>query len=211
MKERPILFNEAMVRAIIQGRKTQTRRMVGGKSGNTNVTPTDFDETSGLFEFERYTPFLGYRKYWIHSPYGQVGDRLWVREPFDPIYPQNPNYNGGLPIEYDYKATYTHGDRSGDLLGIKKKWKPSIHMPRNASRITLEITNVRVERLQDISEEDAAAEGGPKILGFNSVNEKYGWQSYIEWYQWLWESINGAESWAKNPWVWVIEFKRVGG
>jgi hypothetical protein len=108
-------------------------------------------------------------------------------------------------IETDYKATYTHGDRLGDSLGIRKKWSPSIHMPRHASRITLEITGVRVERLQDISPDDCIAEGAWPI----AQRELGRGHEAVAAFRDLWESINGPGSWAANPWVWVLEFRLV--
>ncbi|GEM_PF-5882729 len=125
MKERPILFSGPMVRAILEGRKTMTRRVVKLRYG------ADVVVTNGQVWKPARVDYAGY----VDCPYGQVGDRLWVRENFCPIYPQDPHYNGGRPIEYDYQATYQHGYRLGDLIGEKKKWKPSIHMPRIASRI----------------------------------------------------------------------------
>lgn len=196
MKERPILFSAPMVRAIIDGSKTQTRRVVkpqpiydGKFAGGWKVVGKHGHEaaTCGPLVSEL-------------CPYGHPGDRLWVRENFCPIYPQDPHYNGGRPIEYDYGATYQHGYRLGDLIGKKKKWKPSIHMPRIASRITLEITGVRVERLQDISEADAQAEGVVWEQGQTATNV----------FESLWESINGPESWEANPWVWVVGFRKAG-
>lgn len=193
MKERPILFSGPMVRALLDGTKTQTRRIAKSKWSNCHLELVDgVLEVVNTKEPEARTELI--------CPYGQPGDRLWVRESFCPIYPQNPNYNGGQPIEHDYAATYVHGYRLGDSLGLKKTWKPSIHMPRAASRITLEITGVRVERLQDISEADALAEGiaqhpdGP-------------WHAYRS----LWTLINGLGSWDANPWVWVVQFNRVEG
>jgi hypothetical protein len=215
MKERPILFSAPMVRAIIDGRKTQTRRVVKPQPDEYAAMQGDqcmlvHDSSPDMHNSEL-----------IACPYGQPGDQLWVRETFCPIYPQDPNYNGGNPIEYDYAATYKHGDRLGDSIGIKKKWTPSIYMPRAASRIELEITGVRVERLQDISEEDAIAEGV-----FKKVKDGYGLGDIVETidggeaiylsrgqarfeYRHLWESINGPGSWDANPWVWVIEFRRI--
>lgn len=185
MKARPILFNAPMVRAILNGSKTQTRRVV--KDKHIDAAPP-----VAFFQYLRE-----------HCPYGQLGDQLWVRETFCPIYPQDPNYNGGNPIEYDYAATYKHGDRLGDSIGIKKKWTPSIYMPRAASRITLEITGIRVERLQDISEEDAQAEGVANSLHLR------GGRLARENFAHLWWTINGDGSWEANPWVWVIEFRRI--
>lgn len=184
MKERPILFSAPMVCAILADTKTQTRRAFPNKTGLHSREPH-------------------------HCPYGQPGDRLWVRETFCPIYPQDPDYNAGKPIAYDYAASYQHGDRLGDSLGIKKKWKPSIHMPRIASRITLEITSVRVERLRDISEADAQAEGCAlecmTPTGDDRGSAIYGPSGFKS----LWESIYGSNSWSDNPWVWVVDFRRV--
>ena len=185
MKERPLLFSGPMIRAILAGTKTQTRRVLKGANHvSAGGAPLKFTG-SDIRE--------------VQCPYGWIGDRLWVRESFCPIYPQDPNYNGGRPIEYDYQATYKHGDRLGDLIGVRKKWKPSIHMPRAASRITLEVTGVRVERLQDISEADAQAEGvytDPACPAYDA-------------YAQLWDEINGTGAWDANPLVWVVEFKRI--
>lgn len=211
MKERPILFSAPMVRALLDGSKTQTRRPM-------NPQPQAFGLGSGLQlpgycsstedGFLRGAPIF-------KSRFGQPGDRLWVRETFCPIYPQDPTYNGGRPIEYDYSATYTHGDRLGDSLGIKKVWKPSIHMPRDASRITLEIISVRVERLQGISEADAQAEGctqnhnGYYWGGPHAVSGLKQMATAVSAYRDLWQSINGPDSWDLNPWVWCISFRRI--
>lgn len=195
MKERPILFSASMVCAILEGRKTQTRRIIKeqpllGCIGTYGV---------GI-------PFIRGKNGDVRCPYGQPGDRLWVRETFCPIYPQDPHYNGGRPIEYDYAATYKHGDRLGDLLGIKKRWTPSIHMPRSASRITLEVTGVRVEQLNEISEADAVAEGCDN--GKSDAAISTGWYERPKAaYRRLWEQINGIGSWNENPLVWVVEFK----
>ena len=220
MKERPILFSAPMVKAILDGRKTVTRRVVkpqptdGGLEWVT-ACGGDFaawEDPRLLLDEHSEDGGPSQRK----CPYGEPGSRLWVRETFCPIYPQDPHYNGGRPIEYDYQATYKHGDRLGDLIGAKKKWKPSIHMPRAASRITLEVTGVRVERLQDISEADAAAEGITPYPGhpgrwLSEHRPGLNYPSAIAAYRDLWESINGPSSWDANPWVWVVEFKRVKG
>lgn len=221
MAERPILFSGAMVRALIAGTKTQTRRAL-------RVQPPNTTQSFHLYHHPDPRPH-----YWamdggslldfvVPCPYGPVGDYLYVRETFAPIYPQDPCYHGGKPIEYDYRASYTNGDRLGDSLGIKKTWKPAIHMPRAASRILLEVTNVRVERLQDISEADAIAEGierpedmsaeaiaaldiweGAERRCFNALNQP------IHQYRRLWDQINGEGAWDTNPWVWAISFKRI--
>lgn len=201
MKERPILFSGAMVRALLAGIKTQTRRVVKAKH-------LPWLENSVL-------NFLDGKWNQRPLPYGQPGDRLWVRETFCKIIGQS----GGW-IETDYRATYNHGFRLGDSLGLKKRWTPSIHMPRDASRITLEVTGVRVERLQDISEADAIAEGVFRKVGASSVGDMVetatgGQLIYAdptqarEEYRRLWEEINGSGSWVKNPWVWVVDFRRI--
>jgi hypothetical protein len=196
VKERPILFSAQMVRAILQGRKTQTRRIVKGLP----YAPLAFAEftaadPSGFWGFGHANNPI----HCIHCPYGETGDRLWVRE-------THCKYGGG----YIYRADY--GTYTPISDGIGGPWKPSIHMPRVASRITLEITGVRVERLHDISEADAMAEGVERIdLSPRKIN---GMQvhpltsSYFAAFMELWRSINGPESWAANPWVWVVEFRR---
>ncbi|HGM5243509.1 TPA: hypothetical protein ACKPZK_002452 [Serratia marcescens] len=192
MKERPVIFNGEMVRAIIDGRKTQTRRIA--KADNSN--------------------------HLLGCPFGQVGDRLWVRETFAVL-----GNEDGCPIEWDgnlikgdekhaariYKASCWQEPGNYGLWSIPDRdtqyegtWRPSIHMPRWASRITLEITAVRVERLNDISEEDAKAEGVKAGVcpGHEHMMHQVAFRE-------LWQSIYGEESWRANPWVWVIEFRRV--
>lgn len=220
MKERPILFSAPMVQAILAGNKTQTRRVVKIPDNgfhNYEFSHMYLHNAAFVSRIEGVT-----RAEHIPCPYGQIGDQLWVRETFCPIFPQDKNYNNGKPIEYDYKASYNHGDRLGDLIGIRKKWTPSIHMPRRASRIQLEIIAIRVERLNSITVGDPINEGVESLR-----NEGEFWRDYsnpdgkgivsltcnsaYESFMTLWESINGDESWTENPWVWVIEFKRVEG
>jgi hypothetical protein len=198
MKERPILFSAPMVRAILAGTKTQTRRVF--KVEGQPITSADESIQQwedGSFHYESANALSGP----YACPYGQPGDQLWVRETFSKIEGQSRPW-----IETDYRATYNHGDRLGDHLSVGKGWKPAIHMPRAASRIDLEITRVRVERLKDISREDAEAEGAiswsmecPSRVGAGPTTA----------FRALWNSINGDGSWAANPWVWVVEFKRV--
>lgn len=199
-KERPILFSAPMVRAILAGTKTQTRRA---------VKPQPRRVDGGV-------PF-GDAPAWAHAepgsmmmrcPYGKRGDRLWVRETFARIDGQTQPW-----IETDYRATYKHGDRLGDTLGIKKRWTPAIHMPRHASRITLEVIGVRVERLQDISEADCIAEGiepyrGPLrwVRYMDAITGEAIHSSARDAFFSLWESINGRGSWDANPWLWAIGF-----
>lgn len=179
-KERPILFSGPMVRAILDGRKTQTRRIVKDES----KAKRDID---GI--------------YW-GCPYGLIGDRLWVRETwFDNLCPRTPA--DGLNEVYYRADGEAHEQFPGDYMDMR--WTPSIHMPRWASRITLEVTGVRVERLNEIDADDVFAEG--------ALTTDYEWWHVDlmvrQQFQILWESINGPGSWAANPWVWVIEFKRV--
>ncbi len=217
MKERPILFSAPMVRAILEGRKTQTRRVVKGcveESGEY----TEQGHMHGLYP---------------RCPYGQPGDRLWVRETF--ALENTQEYDGtenmptdGRPIQrHDgwkliprYRATepdtqliIAECENDEDAM----RWTPSIFMPRWASRITLEIESVRVERLNDISQEDARAEGAEKEDTFNySLDERarLGLRDGSQWGYWngyklLWESINGKGSWAINPFVWVVQFHKL--
>ena len=194
IKERPILFSAPMVRAILDGRKTVTRRPVKG---------------AGLKWLEDFTPEYVADPANSLCPYGKPGDRLWVRETcFINDYRQ-----AGVPVEEraDVDLVY-RADPLPDWEGEESliTWRPSIHMPRWASRILLEITDVRVERLQDISRADIRAEGlqCPPELGGDDVSPNYRDWYPAAWRQ-LWESINGADSWNANPWVWVVEFKRV--
>jgi hypothetical protein len=198
MKERPILFSAPMVRSLLNDSKTQTRRVVKPKHLPfvENLTANFLDGKWG----ER------------PMPYGQPGDRLWVRETFADLrgtgIEHRPDPSGPLK-RYAFAANHppgSNGDEARKEFGVK--WKPSIHMPRAASRITLEITEVRVERLQDISEDDAVSEGatwsfsrsGPR----GDLSVKAG---FVD----LWESINGPGSWEANPWVWVVSFKHLEG
>lgn len=197
MKERPILFSASMVCAILEGRKTQTRRIIKeqplpGCIGTYGV---------GI-------PFIRGKNGDVRCPYGQPGDRLWVRETFHTV-------DGHRAF---YRADYNHNPKGDKEHGIV--WTPSIHMPRWASRINLEVTGVRVERLNEISEADAVAEGikqareplsylwnadyPDKGCGTSGDDKEPG---PVAAYHHLWTYINGVGSWNENPWVWVVEFK----
>lgn len=205
IKERPILFSAPMVRAILEGRKTMTRRTRGLDKINDDPEAWALVANKGggkwMFRRKDSCTFAT-----ATCPYGNPGDRLWVRETWMPIF-VNP-----LP-GYDIDKTQYRADETNPRAG-KGMWRPSIHMPRQRSRITLEITNVRVERLQDITEDDAVAEG-VEIIPADGV-------SYVDYtgvyvckecavfsFFSLWEKINGRASLDSNPWVWVVKFRRI--
>lgn len=228
MKARPILFSAPMILALLAGTKTQTRRPVKPKHAPDALWGED--ASTGLhrvFRFDEEAPadsvpwwnLGGINGAEKHCPYGQAGDQLWVREAwsthacFDSVTPR------------DLTTRSIHYIADGDVKS--GKYRPPMFMPRWASRITLEIVSVRVERLQDISEDDALAEG---IVCENVIVSSYyaaghhevtadryffdgcpdeGFESACEAYAALWEKISGAGSWAANPWVWHIEFKRI--
>lgn len=199
MTERGMIFNAEMVRAVLDGRKTQTRRAVKFPIRDKDIgCELSGNELAGEVSAGNYR----------NSPFGAVGDRLWVRETWARY---NIDQNSH---DMAYRAT------TPDDWPKEGRWRPSIHMPRWASRITLEITDVRVERLNSISENDARAEGAGSAVWFagkgvpeeqwTSLGEHGAYRaSHINSFATLWESIYGADSWQANPWVWVIEFKRV--
>jgi len=209
MRERPILMSSPMVRAILEGRKSQTRRV---------VKPQPRDDTTGFLtgiehEVVHHWPINGgdYTGSGVRCPYGVPGDRLWCKETWSKAKSCNCS-------DIFYRAD---GEVSGKQTALsyierERTWRPSIFMPRWASRITLEVTDVRVERLQAISDADVIAEG----IGYDA--DGYCWSDEsapsrgqpltinpIDAYRWLWESINGAGSWDANPWVWVVSFRRI--
>lgn len=221
MKELPILFSPPMVRAILDGSKTQTRRVVKLPDNARDVqyyAPPSGRSQPGWADpgVNYWTPDISGATVSNHidpCPYGQSGDRLWVRETWN-----HENYPYG-PDDPDccffYRADYLDDPLGPDLElsedGIRRKWIPPIHMPRWASRIDLEITGVRVERLNSISEQDAIREGAP---GYEEGTDAPPPDEFHEWcyrssFRRLWESINGPGSWDANPWVWVIEFRRI--
>ena len=188
MKERPIIFSPDMVRTILDGRKTQTRRVV---KPQPVLTTTDSSIISKKLKSQH-----------IKYSYGQVGDRLWVRE----TWASNGINIIGNKEDVIYKSDY--GDIPppkidlGNGLEITQNWKPSIFMPKLASRITLEITRIRIERLMDITIRDLISEG----CSFMSNT-----RLTMEYFKKLWNVINAkyGYEWEKNPWVWVIEFKQI--
>ncbi|EPG2184130.1 hypothetical protein I8I28_000722 [Enterobacter cloacae] len=215
MKERGMIFNGEMVRAILDGRKTQTRRIM-------KVQPSDgFHPTHNGYDLDLnahwYTPGVVDKNGYLQPakkdvfgvadenegytcPFGAVGDRIWVRETW-------AEAGAGAPDLKLYRANYpehvpTHYENVPPDDEIR--WTPSIHMPRWASRLTLEITGVRVERLASVSDEDAGKEGYPaNPAPYGGTMDKW------LWFRGLWDSIYPDQSFRHNPWVWVIEFKVV--
>lgn len=206
MKERPIIFSAPMVHAILAGTKTQTRRTVKLPARLWgNWEPTVIDCEGALTSDLRPAKFAAYpimsndrTGASIYCPYGVVGDRLWVRETHRPRYFEDGSAG--------YRADW--GSAAADCVP-EPKWKPSIFMRRRDSRIILEVTGVRVERLQDISEEDAKAEGvtpGASGVGYIPAQQA---APYVYEYAALWDHINGKRApWLSNPWVWVVSFAR---
>lgn len=225
-KERPIIFNGAMVRAILSGQKTQTRRIMKPQPAPRPDKPGEywwpakaFETMVNMSDFQR----VGFEGATADaSPFGRIGDRLWVRETF-----------GDCGVRRVYRA-----DTDDGAACQVKRWTPSIHMPRGAARITLEIIDVRVERLNSISEGDADAEGCerldferderdwslcPKCGGtrlHDALGANYGvihdvdcqqCNTYAKRFMHLWQYIYGEESWSANPWVWVVEFRVIEG
>ena len=261
-KETPLIYSAPMVRAILEGRKTQTRRVIkkaqfeNGWAGSVHEANISGwiawypGNTSPEFTKKAYD-------YGFECPYGKIGDRLWVRETFLHTLYGETNVSGeydtwwgskGCKIEYCADGAEPHFLRPNEYGSPWMAKRPSIFMPRWASRINLEITNIRVERINDISEEDAKAEGVGPLFTKKEIHEpryhhefdlnpmpykNYLWHGHIgktitskqacDWpYQYssyktakdsfssLWQSINGKKyPWSSNPWVWVIEFKRI--
>jgi hypothetical protein len=228
MKERPILFSGAMVRAILDGRKTQTRRLMTPQPIGNGFK---FIHNDLLCHVDHLPPSATLWKrgtkrdpYWSSdveddwtemSPFGVPGDRLWVRETFycDDVFAGD--YSHGDEEQWR-RETYYRADgelhdqmaemTEDDPSAGRSYWRPSIHMPRWASRLTLEITDVRVERLQDISEADALAEGVDPLEWSGGPANESARAAFRE----LWESLNAHRApWSSSPWVWVLSFRRV--
>lgn len=229
MKSRPILFSAPMVLALRDDSKTQTRRIAklttslpNGKGwtclqkpGTNTVIPL----IDGQWQWspaagDDYRPYPNIAEY---CPYGVPGDQLWTRESFS-CFGSSDSITPPVPRQCQIRYLADRGTAEGGVwvpmpADAKEpkpslKGKPSIHMPRWASRDTLELTRVWIERLQDISEEDAMAEG----CGYLLANHEYlegNPDQYRQCYRILWEQINGPGSWDANPWVWALEFKRL--
>ena len=247
MKEHPILFNEEMVKAILTGRKTQTRRVI-------KVQPSrpDFDRLHTLMSSTASSDRRNIGKHawgnstgdapendgeYFSAPYGQAGDRLWVRETFDVVRYKaswSPSNGNVCDDEIPASAVCVFADKATKSVELEtiraeeqarrmlaKRCTPSIHMPRWASRITLEITDVRVERVQDISDASALAEGVLELSNcmppnYDTNAKQYyaartvGFESPRKAFAHLWDSICSEKyPWESNPWVWVYEFRRI--
>lgn len=204
--EKPILFNTEMVRAIMDGRKTMTRRIIKQEFIQSEQAPIQV--APGRFHFWCYGE--------VNCPYGQSGDILWVRETWQSFFPeevtsnhqQGPRSFSGIPAE-SAKGHYMHLYYRADGEIEKAGWLPSIHMPRVAARLFLRVKNVRVERLQDITSEDIRSEGLTSMgvhcgdMGLAIPEWKILWNSTIK------KQDLDKYGWDANPWVWVIEFERV--
>lgn len=229
IREKGLIFNSEMVRAILDGRKTQTRRPIKWKQ--TRFTEIGEREDGSKWPWSEDAEHAC--DFWHPCPFGAVGDRIWVREAYrfpaslDDVSPTGVGEMAvatgyrkpWAPTFYEFTGTFSDGWKGFETppkVSDAGKLRPSIHMPRWASRILLEITDVRVERLNAISEEDARAEG---IIDGGCLNcgepEPCGCANpepdATDAFAYLWQSIYGQENWNANPWVWVIEFKRVEG
>jgi|SRR5690625_1129481 len=215
MSEKPILFSTEMVQAILDDRKTVTRRVIKPQpdevaresipdwSGDLHQVKAEDPDGNRLFGFCT-SPDLAEGDYYgvMKSPYGQPGDLLYVRETWqvtDFLHPSDENYG------YIYKAS--ENGRDWEENADSWRWEPSIFMPKAASRIWLTVTDVRVERVQDISDEDIIAEGFQHFT--NADYRNFDGTTYISWWKELWDSINAKRGygWDTNPWVWVVEFE----
>ncbi|EQA1666853.1 hypothetical protein D9I27_19670 [Escherichia coli] len=234
MTERGMIFNGEMVRAILDGQKTQTRRIMQVQPDTPEFGLRRIIESSIANEIGMYfwsqedARGIKARSKQFFCPFGDVGDRIWVRETF-----QGPLFDFEQMEAYQYDSSKfkrpefcvykADGKPAPEFFDADENlhccWRPSIHMPRWASRILLEITDVRVERLNSISETDAEAEGIDMEALFDSQDcydciaghNMTGRPTATGAFKYLWESIYGSDSWQTNPWVWVIEFKRIEG
>lgn len=208
-RERPILFSGAMVRAILEGRKTQTRRVVKGSPTQVDAQPKFQPNTWGMWGGDY--PDHGQV---VRSPYGEPGEQLWVREMF------SFRDRGSLSDpDVDTSECWYCADGNVPTHGNWTRPKPSIHMPRSASRMTLEVVGVRVERLQAISEDGARAEGCHELPLQGGMpgawwtfggEPRFAARTPCAAFRLGWDSINGRRApWSLNPWVWVVEFRRL--
>ncbi len=218
MKVTPMLFKDEMVRAVVDGRKTQTRRLLKVPDGWSVESPCGNPAVTGMITSKhpkqgKFGVFIsrdssGFtERDIVVCPYGKPGDLIYVREAhirghavggYQPHVDPDKDPSGPT-VDIIYRADDGPNERSAG------PWTPSIHMPRWASRLTLKIKSIRVERLQDISEEDAKAEGS-HVVTFPLTDEQ---QSMTDRFRSLWKSINGSDSWNTNPWVWRIQYEPI--
>ena len=207
MNEKPILFSAPMVQAILDGRKTMTRRVIKLRDGSLPDEydiPTDEDRKPvGGYVMDFSKTYPRWQK--LHCPYGKPGDRLWVRETWNA---QTQSGKWWHEIKREDRAllnwAWTNPVQPA-FQELPSRWLPSIHMPKAASRIQLEIVRVGIEQLQDISAIDIAKEGCP--AEYHMDNNSGMTDAMHGWFENLWKNINGEESWDWNPWLWVVEFK----
>lgn len=221
MKERPILFSGPMVQAIREGRKTKTRRVIKPQPNAPEFfgwCSEPADKRYGQVSFGKNCMISS----WAKNPYGQPGDGLWVKETWC-RFPENSRDGNGEQIYYRADQDKNHMPEVERIMSNNNvKWRPSIFMSRRVSRINLELVSVRVERVQDISEEDAYREGIEHIPSADGVGQTnfasfhdeklhafLNYSTAREAFKDLWDSINAKRGfgWDANPWVWVIEFK----
>lgn len=208
MKEHPILFQTEMIQAILQGRKTMTRRII--KNFDIKINEFGKIDYSGKTRFGHNCDLESINDKFLgivdNCPYGKIGDTLWVRETFTIL---EPEHCATMAERFVYKADMKDAiseEMRQDYIkhGWPYQWRPSIFMPRAASRITLKITNIKVERVQDISEEDAIKEG----VDLSKVSGD--WEhTPVQEFESLWVKINGQESWDSNPFCWCVEFEKL--
>lgn len=217
MKIKPIIFNEAMVRALLSGKKSMTRRPVDcseiaqvattyewfkklAENSRWDIRPgAKWVVERAKFMEGKFFPFFDKsgNLFSLKSPFGVKGDLLWVRETYCDVWKNTQGQDSGAA----YKADKWDHLGEGEIFARENvKWTPSIHMPRWASRLTLRITDIRVERLQDITEADAQAEGVDRISPYPSYKD-----GFIK----VWQSIYGEGTWDENRWVWVVDFDAV--
>jgi hypothetical protein len=228
MKYIPVLFSTPMVQAILDNRKTQTRRVVKMTKDieNPEFGYTAFTQIGSISVRGKHANGE-YGESFIKCPYGKVGDILWVREtwanttnvnsvsdfPYGVPHIVSESFDGKVHSAYIYRASTPDWQWLDDdgWTTEKSHWKPSIHMPKVACRLFLKIKSIRVERLQEISEQDAKAEGaeGLNCQYIGAEHHGQGYTSYTEGFKKIWQDINGRVSWLANPWVWVIEFERI--
>jgi len=216
MRERPILFNGAMVRAILAGQKTQTRRAIKPQPFEASFLDAPGQHRPSIDEDGRLRVATSTGVHLLTCPFGQPGDRLWVRETWMPGYYHEADHEDGPKVSVIHRADNAEATVAAPSYELAEQWerefsedgdeappwRPSIHMPHWACRLVLEITAIRVERLQQITADDCLAEGVSTRFKVADAAEDL----LIQWRD-LWTSTGG--DWDSNPWVWVIEFKRV--